>query len=111
MISEDRPTHRATEVVGVVVLLLVLNGQHGGVVDRAELQALHWRGGDRIAREVIVRFTREPVAARLGDRADDAAERATVLRSDTAGLYLHFLQIFEDGVLARTAIQQAVGVH
>src|SRR4051812_695798 len=101
MISEDRPTQRATEFVAVVVLLLVLNGQHGGVVDRAELQALHWRGGDRIAREVIVPFPREPVPARLGHGADAPAERAPVLRGDAAGLYLHFLQIFEDGVLAR----------
>ena len=111
MISENRTSQRAADFVAVVRLLLVLHAQHGGVVEWTQLQALHGRGGDRIAREVIVRFTREPVAAGLGHRADDAAERAAVFRRNAAGLHLDFLQIFEHGVLPRTAIRQAVGVH
>ena len=46
---------------------------------------------------------------RLGDGADDAAERAAVLGGDAARLDLHFLQVLEHGVLARLAVDQAVG--
>ena len=51
------------------------------------------------------------VAARLGHRADHAAKRAAVLGVDAARLDLNFLQVFEDGVLARATIDQAVGRH
>ena len=63
-----------------------------------------------LPRVVVVPFAVERVAARLGHRADDAAERAAVLRGDAAGLDLDFLQVLEHGVLPRAAIEQAVGL-
>ena len=61
------------------------------------------------ALEVVVPLAAEHVAAALGHGADDAAERAAVFRRDAARLDLHFLQVLEDGVLARLAVDQAVG--
>ena len=53
-------------------------------------------------------LSQEPVAAGLGDRANDAAQRAAVFSRNADRLDLYFLQIFEDGVLARLATEQAV---
>ncbi len=52
-------------------------------------------------------FTVQGVAAGLRHRADDAAERAAVLRLDPGGLDLDFLQVFEHGVLTRLAVDEA----
>ena len=60
---------------------------------------------------VVVTLTAEGIAARFGDRADDAAQRAAELGRDADGLDLHFLQILEHGVLPRLAVEQAVGGH
>ena len=43
------------------------------------------------------------------DSLDDAAECAAVLRRDAAGLDLHFLENFENRVLARGPVDDAVG--
>src|SRR5947209_2359115 len=50
----------------------------------------------------------EGISARFGDGTDDTAHRTTILGIDTARLDLHFLEDFEDGVLARAAGNDAV---
>ena len=90
-------------------LLVVLQVADGLVVYRVEHEALDRTGAERAAVEVVVAFAAERVAARLGDGADDAAQRAAVFGLDAGGLHLHFLQVLEHGVLARLAVDQAVG--
>src|SRR5262245_51084417 len=51
------------------------------------------------------------VSAGLGDRAHDTAERPTVLRRNSDGLHLHFLEIFEDGALPRLAVHKTICRH
>ena len=53
----------------------------------------------------------EGVAARLGDRADHPTERAAVLGLEPRRLHLHFLQVFEHGVLALRAMNLADDRH
>ncbi len=109
LVAQDRAAERPADVVAVVGLLLVLEVVHRDVVGRVEHEALDRSRAGPGAGEVVVRFTAVRVAARLGHRADDAAERAAVLRADAAGLHLHFLQVLEHGVLTRRAVDQAVG--
>jgi hypothetical protein len=108
---DDRPANRPSELVLVVRVFLVLDVADSLVVDRIEVQPFHRRRREWTSLEVVVSFALHDVAAALGDRADDAAERATVLRRDATCLDLHFLQVFEDRVLARAAVHEAVGRH
>ena len=108
-VLRNRTADRAADLVTVVRLLVVLQVEDRRIVDRAELDPLDRAGADPVAGVVIVALATELVAARLGDRADHAAERAAVLGVDAARLDLHFLQVLEDGVLPRAALDQAVG--
>src|SRR6185436_15653940 len=110
-VPHDRTAERSANLIAVVVLFLVLYGQHRGVIEGAELQPLDRTRGNGVAGKVIVAFAGELVAARLRDRADDAAKRAAVLGLDAARLDLDFLQILEDRVLTGAAVDQAVGIH
>ena len=40
-----------------------------------------------------------------------ASESAAVLRADAGRLYLHFLEVFKDGVFSRLSFENAVDVH
>ena len=56
-----------------------------------------------------MRFAAEAIAAGLGDGANHAAHGPAVLRLDAGRLDLHFLQVLEHRVLARLAVDQAIG--
>ncbi len=105
---DDRAAERPAELVADVRLLVVLHVADRLVVDRAQHETLHRAGAQRAAGEVVVRFTGEDVAARLGDRADDAAERAAVLGGNAGRLDLHFLDVLEHGVLPRRPLIRLV---
>src|SRR5678815_808478 len=92
----------------MIRLLVVLDEADGTIIAWRQYESLDRAGAEATAQIVVVSLTQEPVAAGLGDRADDAAERAAVFSRNTDRLDLHFLQILEDGVLARLAAEQAV---
>src|SRR6185436_16420714 len=108
LVLDDRAADRAAELVRLGVLLLVLDVIGRGFRERVEHQALHRTGVERAAVEVPVALAAERVAAALGHRADDAAERAAVLGRDAGGLDLDFLQVLEHRVLARGAVDERV---
>ncbi len=87
----------------------ILHEERGFVAYRVEHEALDGIGRQRAALEVVVRLTAEHVATALGHRADHTAERAAVFCSNAARLHLHFLEVFEDGVLARLTVDETVG--
>ena len=100
-VTDDRAADRAADLVAMIRLLVVLDeptvrSSTGDSTSRLTGPALR-----RAAQIVVVPLAPERVAAGLGDRADDAAERAAVFSRNADGLDLHFLQVFEDGVLAR----------
>ena len=109
VVPHDRAADRAAELALVVGLLVVLEVADVGEVVRVEDEPLHRARAEAAADVVVVGFAGEQVAARLGHGADDAAERAAVFRVHATGLDLHFLQVLEHGVLARVAVEQAVG--
>jgi hypothetical protein len=108
LVLDDRSAERPAELALVVRLLGVLVIADGGEVVGIEHQALERRRAQAAADVVVVRLAAEAVAARLGDRAHHAAERAAEFGVDAAGLHLHFLQVLEHRVLARVAVDQAV---
>ena len=109
LVPHDRPAQRAAELALVVGLLVVLEVADVGEVVRVEDEALHRGRAETAAAVVVVGLAGEEVAARLGHGADDAAKGAAEFGVHAAGLDLHFLQVLEHRVLARVAVQQAVG--
>ena len=109
--TDDRTAERAADLVAVIGRLRVLDVADRSLVDGRQHETLHRSRAESASQVVVMRLPTEGVAARLGDRADDAAERAAELRRNADGLDLHFLQILEHRVLPRLPIQQAVGGH
>src|SRR5581483_12302018 len=93
----------------LVLVVLNVEGAVPGAVLVVQVKTLDRPGGNRIAGIIVMTFAVELIAARLGHRADDATERATVFGIHSSTLDLDFLENLKVRVLPRTAVNQTVG--
>src|SRR5262245_62228389 len=113
MVPDNRTTDRSTELVALELLGVVLEDLRRVLGDRIDLEtSLEAVVRAQPARRVVLEERSAiAVAARLGDRADHAAECAAVFSFEARRLDLHFLKILEHRVLTLVAMDLADDRH
>jgi len=96
-----RSTEGSADLMVSLWLLAILNVSGCRVIRRVKDKPPYRCRLQGTSTEVVVSLTAEDAATGFGDGADDASERAAVLRREPRCFYLYFLDVLEYGVQSR----------